>query len=85
MRPQALAHLAHIASHFGWHGALSADYFYEASSGGVSFIDGNPRLVEPVNALLSGLNLAEALVRLSLGERMQPLPREPAGCVRTWA
>ncbi|MBV9228504.1 MAG: hypothetical protein JOZ18_04255, partial [Chloroflexi bacterium] len=33
-------------------------------------IDANPRLVETMNARLSGLNLAEVLVRLSLGEQL---------------
>ena len=32
------------------------------------FIDGNPRLVEPMNAWLSGVDLPGALLRISLGE-----------------
>ena len=40
-----------------WHGALSLDYFFD-EDGGPSFIDSNPRLVEPMNALFSGTDLA---------------------------
>jgi hypothetical protein len=32
------------------------------------YIEANPRLVEPMNGVLSGVNLPDILVRLSLGE-----------------
>jgi predicted ATP-grasp superfamily ATP-dependent carboligase len=61
-----------------WHGALSFDYIREDATGTPHFIDANPRLVEPMNAWLSGIDLPGALLQISLGERppMQPEGRE---------
>ncbi len=70
-RPQVRAHLAKIGRRLAWHGALSIDYILQGN-GTPLYIDCNPRLVEPVNALLSGVDLAELLVQVSLGET--PLP-----------
>ena len=58
-----------------WHGALSFDYIREEATGTPRFIDANPRLVEPMNAWLSGVDLPGALLRISLGET--PLRRRP--------
>ena len=51
-----------------WHGALSFDYIREEATGTPHFIDANPRLVEPMNAWLSGVDLSGALLKISLGE-----------------
>ena len=51
-----------------WHGALSFDYIREDVTGTPYFIDANPRLVEPMNAWLSGVDLPGALLQISLGE-----------------
>jgi predicted ATP-grasp superfamily ATP-dependent carboligase len=51
-----------------WHGALAFDYILEDATGTPHFIDANPRLVEPMNAWLSGVDLPGALLRVSLGE-----------------
>jgi predicted ATP-grasp superfamily ATP-dependent carboligase len=51
-----------------WHGALSFDYIREEVTGTPHFIDANPRLVEPMNAWLSGVDLPGALLQISLGE-----------------
>ena len=61
-----------------WHGALSFDYIREHATGTPHFIDANPRLVEPMNAWLSGVDLSGALLRISLGETppVQPDGRE---------
>jgi predicted ATP-grasp superfamily ATP-dependent carboligase len=61
-----------------WHGALSFDYILDDATKTPHFIDANPRLVEPMNAWLSGVDLPGALLRISLGERapMQPEGRE---------
>src|SRR6266436_4054228 len=50
-----------------WHGALSFDYIRDAASGTPCFIDANPRLVEPMNAWLSSVDLPGALLQVSLG------------------
>jgi predicted ATP-grasp superfamily ATP-dependent carboligase len=57
-----------IGQALNWHGALSFDYIREDTTGTPYFIDANPRLVEPMNAWLSGIDLPGALLRVSLGE-----------------
>jgi predicted ATP-grasp superfamily ATP-dependent carboligase len=61
-----------------WHGALSFDYILDDATKTPHFIDANPRLVEPMNAWLSGVDLPGALLRISLGETppLQPEGRE---------
>ncbi len=49
----------------GWHGALSADVIM--GDAGPFFIDVNPRLVEPNNAYLSGVDLVGSLMELATG------------------
>jgi len=70
-------HVVRLGQHLQWHGALSFDYILEDRI--PRFIDANPRLVEPVNALLSGVNLAEALVKISCGEALEMLPDSRSG------
>jgi len=61
-----------------WHGALSFDYIRDDATKTPHFIDANPRLVEPMNAWLSGVDLPGALLQISLGETppVQPDGRE---------
>jgi hypothetical protein len=61
--PEAREHLARLGGALDWHGALSADVIL--SPAGPVFIDINPRLVEPVNALASGVDLVRALVEVA--------------------
>jgi predicted ATP-grasp superfamily ATP-dependent carboligase len=65
-----------IGQALAWHGALSFDYIREEATGTPHFIDANPRLVEPMNAWLSGVDLPGALLQVSLGETP---PAQPAG------
>ena len=58
--PEVRDHVAALGAALDWHGGLSADVILTAD--GPRFIDINPRLVEPVNAMLSGVDLAGALV-----------------------
>ena len=51
-----------------WHGALSFDYIRDDATKTPNFIDANPRLVEPMNAWLSGVDLPGALLQVSLGQ-----------------
>jgi predicted ATP-grasp superfamily ATP-dependent carboligase len=73
-------YIVRLGEHLQWYGALSFDYILEDDT--PQFIDANPRLVEPVNALLSGVNLADALVRISCGEAVEDLANSQPG-VRT--
>jgi predicted ATP-grasp superfamily ATP-dependent carboligase len=75
-RPEARAHVERIGAALDWHGALSFDYIVDAKTGAPLFFDANPRLVEPMNAWLSGLDLPGALLGVSLGEKP---PAQPEG------
>ena len=79
--PEAREHLARLGAALGWHGALSADVIL--SPAGIQFIDINPRLVEPVNALDSGVDLVRALVEVARSGTSRPQPPAPAGRART--
>lgn len=66
-RPQIRAHLERIGGHLRWHGALSVDYIMSDENDAPFYIDCNPRLVEPMSAVLAGLDLVDLLVRISKG------------------
>jgi len=70
--------VARIGQALKWHGALSFDYIRDGETKTPRFIDANPRLVEPMNAWLAGVDLPGALLRISLGESpaTQPEGRE---------
>lgn len=61
-----------LGAHIGWHGALSMDGVMTAD--GPVWIDVNPRLVSPANAVRSGVDLPGALLRVALGEAPAALP-----------
>jgi predicted ATP-grasp superfamily ATP-dependent carboligase len=67
-RPEARAHVERIGAGLDWHGALSFDYIVDTKTGAPLFFDANPRLVEPMNAWLSGVDLPGTLLLVSLGE-----------------
>lgn len=67
-RPQARRAVATIGDALNWHGALSFDYIVDAASSEPLFFDANPRLVEPMNAWLSGVDLPGALLAVSRGD-----------------
>jgi predicted ATP-grasp superfamily ATP-dependent carboligase len=68
VRPEVRAIVERIGQALAWHGALSFDYILDDATGTPNFFDANPRLVEPMNAWLSGVDLAGALLQVSLGE-----------------
>jgi predicted ATP-grasp superfamily ATP-dependent carboligase len=67
-RSEVRAHLACIGERLRWHGALSVDYILGSADAAPSYIDCNPRLVEPMSAYLAGTDLVQLLLRVSLGE-----------------
>ena len=76
--PEAREHMATLGAFLDWHGALSADVILGPD--GPRFIDINPRLVEPVNALASGVDLAGALVEVARsGSSRIPQPTAAPG------
>ena len=78
--PEAREYLARLGAALDWHGALSADVI--GSPAGPVFIDINPRLVEPVNALECGVDLVRALVEVARSGTSRPQPPGQPG-VRT--
>jgi predicted ATP-grasp superfamily ATP-dependent carboligase len=68
IRPDVRALLATIGEKLAWHGALSVDYILPDDSATPLLIDCNPRLVEPMNAYLAGVDLVGLLLRISRGE-----------------
>ena len=75
-RPGVRDYVERLGGALHWHGALSLDYILQ-QNGPPLFIDANPRLVEPMNAVFSGTNLADTLVRVSMGEPVAAA--EPGG------
>jgi hypothetical protein len=78
--PEVRAHTDALGTALNWHGALSADVILTAE--GPQFIDINPRLVEPVNAFVSGVDLIGALVEAARSGTGTPQPPGNPG-VRT--
>lgn len=73
-------HLAKLGRHLEWHGALSLDAILD--EGSPKYIDINPRLVEPMNALLSGVDLVQCLIEVSLeGETTKNISKVPVGSI----
>ncbi len=80
--PEAVEHLRRLGEYLQWHGPAFFDYFYDPDHNRTQFLEANPRLGETVNAMQSGLNLADLLVRMSAGEPVAEQPLGRAG-VRT--
>jgi predicted ATP-grasp superfamily ATP-dependent carboligase len=78
VNPKVRETVERIGQALKWHGALSFDYIRDDATKTPHFIDANPRLVEPMNAWLSGVDLPGALLQISLGETppVQPDGRE---------
>jgi len=81
-RPDVHGYLEKIGQHLDWHGALSVDYIMPDDDPTPLLIDCNPRLVEPMNAWLAGIDLVGLLLRISQGEMPAVLPESRAG-IRT--
>jgi hypothetical protein len=73
--------IARLGGRLEWHGGLTLDYLHQ--QGEPTYIECNPRTVEPGNAAASGVNLADVQVRLTLGERFTSPPRTGTAGVRT--
>lgn len=68
-RPLVQKHFSQIGKELMWHGPLTIDYFYNESTGIPLYIDASPRLVEPMNAVINGINIPGLLVDISTGKR----------------
>jgi glutathione synthase/RimK-type ligase-like ATP-grasp enzyme len=72
--PSMPEHLERLVGELHWHGPLSMDVI--VTSQGPVVIDVNPRLVEPMNAYLAGVDLVAAMLDLA---RLGRPPVQPAG------
>jgi hypothetical protein len=70
--PAVRRHLQVLGRHLRWHGALSADAILTGQ--GPQYIDINPRLVEPANAMRAGVDLVTPLIELATGITPQTQP-----------
>jgi glutathione synthase/RimK-type ligase-like ATP-grasp enzyme len=75
--PELAAHLERLVQALGWHGPISLDVI--VADEGPLVIDVNPRLVEPANALLSGVDLVGAMLELAKDGHPPALPAGKAG------
>ncbi|MPZ81174.1 MAG: hypothetical protein GEV28_12575 [Actinophytocola sp.] len=82
--PGLVSDLEKLGAELSWHGALSVDAIVD-SVGTAHLIDLNPRLVEPVNASLAGVDLVGALLDVSLGRSPAPLSAGRVGVRTTMA
>jgi len=80
--PHVIEDIRKLGQHLNWHGALFIEYFHDADSNEVEYMEANPRIGETFNATRCGVNLCEQLVRVSLGEEVPPLPPGEIG-IRT--
>ena len=71
--PETREHLSTLGSALCWNGALSADAIL--TDAGPSYIDINPRLVEPGNAWTSGVDLVGAM--LEVATTVDPSHQQP--------
>ena len=73
--------LGRLGEKLRWHGALFLDYFHEAETGHIQYIEANPRIGETVSARLCGVNLCDLLVQISLGNHVDvAAPTRPGVC-----
>jgi glutathione synthase/RimK-type ligase-like ATP-grasp enzyme len=75
--PTLADHLERLVRALDWHGPISMDVI--VSENGPQIIDVNPRLVEPINAHLAGVDLVGAMLELAQGGHPPTLPAGRAG------
>jgi predicted ATP-grasp superfamily ATP-dependent carboligase len=66
--PHVYEDVARLGAHLCWHGAMHVEYFHDDATDRPTYIETNPRIGETFNATLSGTNLCELLVNVSLGD-----------------
>ncbi|PFG17785.1 hypothetical protein ATK74_2361 [Propionicimonas paludicola] len=79
--PDAIAAITTLGARLGWHGGLTLDYLHV--DGAPSFIECNPRTVEPGNAAAAGVDLPALSIRLATGGELPTKPLIARAGVRT--
>lgn len=80
--PEVVAHVRRLGEALRWHGAMFLEYLYDDAAERPSYIECNPRIGEPVNAHLSGVNLVDLLAKISTGQQVAG-GEQPAAGVRS--
>lgn len=75
--PMLTGHLQRLVQALDWHGPISMDVIVAAE--GPLVIDVNPRLVEPLNAQMAGVDLVGAMLDLARGGHPPTMPDGRAG------
>ena len=83
--PIVVEHVRQLGQDLQWHGALFLEYFYDPATKQPLFIECNPRIGETLNATLSGVNLCELIVRISLGEELEPMQKPVTEGIRSFS
>ncbi len=79
--PQAVEAIRTLGRHLGWHGGLTLDYLHV--DGRPSFIECNPRTIEPGNAAAAGVDLPMLTIALATGGDLPSAPLVTRAGVRT--
>ena len=69
--------IALLGRYLNWHGGLTLDYLFQ--DGERSYIECNPRTVEPANAVAGGVDLPGLQLAVSIGEHPPEVPPGRAG------
>lgn len=79
--PRAVEAIQTLGRHLGWHGGLTLDYLH--IDGRPSFIECNPRTIEPGNAAAAGVDLPALTIALTRGDALPAVPLLTRAGVRT--
>ncbi len=77
--PLAVEHLRLLGRHLQWHGPMALEVFRDPTSGSIEYLECNPRIGETVNPTLGGTNFCEAMLQISLGQKVAPFPAPKVG------
>lgn len=83
--PNVVRYVRKLGQRIQWHGAMFLEYFYDPNTGQPLFIECNPRIGETLNAKLCGINLSDLVVRISLGEVLEPVDHPVQEGVRSYS
>lgn len=81
VHPPVRTHLETLGRELNWHGPIAIEYFYDSATEQVQYIEANPRIGETSNPRLAGVPLCETVVRISVGEHVDPLLEATPGIV----
>jgi len=72
--PEVVEHVRRLGAYLNWHGAMVLEYLYDRATGQPQYYEANPRIGESCHALVTGVNLCELVVQISLGHHVDEVP-----------